>query len=76
MNYNKRLNSQLLKDFIDEQMVQRRWLHTKLRISESLLNRMMYEGHIPRRETLEKLSELIGKDIDELLIPHKGENCA
>lgn len=69
MNYNNTLNSELINDWLEANYRKREYISFKLRISTSLLNKMIYEGHIPKEKTLKKLADLMEVEVNELLLP-------
>lgn len=73
MNYTYKLNSELIKTYLRLKFLKREYISYRLGVSGDLVKKMM-NGHIPKKETLDKLAELIGCPKEQLLIRHGEEN--
>ena len=69
INNNLKLNSSILRDYLDREMRKQSFFIKALGVSPSLVNMMLNEQHIPKERTLQKLADLLGVEKEELLLP-------
>jgi transcriptional regulator with XRE-family HTH domain len=68
-----KLNVKLLREFKQKHYLTRAWFVDKLGVSDSTINHMFSEGHIPLDSTLTKLAKLMKINVDELILIRKRE---
>lgn len=72
MNERYRLNSELIKAWLDNEARKYSFISRELRVSDSLVAQMMSIGHVPKERTLDRLADLMGVSRDKLLLPKTG----
>lgn len=75
MNEQYRLNGELVRKYLRDGDRKQSHLVKELDVSGSLVAQML-GGHVPQEETLQKLAELMGVQVSDLLIPKKARETA
>lgn len=76
MNERFRLNTELVRAYLDQGDRKHAHLIKELGVSQSLVTQMLGSGRVPRGVTLAKLARLIGVTVEELLIPLEAKRTA
>lgn len=76
MNERFKLNSELVRAWLDKECRKQSFLSRSLAISDTSVTRMLAGGYVPKERTLKALSELIGVSIEQLLLPKDGAKKA
>jgi DNA-binding Xre family transcriptional regulator len=69
MNERYKLNSEKIRSALAKDGRKQSWLANQLGISGSLLDLMLGEAHVPKAKTMDRLAEIMGCTVEELLIP-------
>lgn len=75
MNDRYRLNSEWIRAEMAKEGRKLSWLATKIGCHRRLVDRMLGESHVPRWETLKKLAEVMGCEVDHLLVPREAQQA-
>ncbi len=74
MNENYRLNGSMIRAFLRQDSRKQSYLIKELDVSQSLVAQML-GGHVPQEETLRRLAQLMGVQVDSLLIPKEAKRA-
>lgn len=76
MNETYKLNSELIREWLNREGRKKTYITTQLNCSMGLVDLMLGKGHVPKDHTLKTLASLMGIKAKMLLIPNKEKKSA